>query len=204
LEGQNSQLKSHVAKLKAFISAASQRTAQATTCVMLLVISLAFFLAPNYGPLSLFKNKTDDTSVGITGQQERSSEGPVFVSRRILQLFDDDGNLLDEPIINEPDFGNATDEEDEKMVDGSEELALVKLESGGNNSGKINKNKMKTNLYKFNGGGDNSDIAGHGNRVMSRNLSSVLRRRQMISGVPVKQEFNMEISSNFVKPVISM
>ena len=31
LEGQNSQLKSHVAKLKAFISAASQRTAQATT-----------------------------------------------------------------------------------------------------------------------------------------------------------------------------
>ena len=148
---------------------------------MLLVISLAFFLAPNYGPLSLFKNKTDDTSVGITGQQERSSEGPVFVSRRILQLFDDDGNLLDEPIINEPDFGNTTDDEEEKMVDDNE-LAMVKLENGGN-SGKINKNKMKTNLYKFNGGGVNSDIAGHGNRVMSRNLSSVLRRRQLISNV---------------------
>merc|ERR1712071_101792 len=141
-----SQLKGHVAKLKAFISAASQRTAQATTCVMLLVISLAFFLAPNYGPLSLFKNKTDDTSVGITGQQERSSEGPVFVSRRILQLFDDDGNLLDEPIINEPDFEKMEDDDEEKMVNG-EELALVKLENGGNNSGKIKKNKMKTNLY---------------------------------------------------------
>lgn len=102
LENENSALRTQVAKLKAFIQAASAKTAQATTCVMLLVLSLAFFLAPNYGPLSIFKDDKVDKS--LSKYESNTDRVPGFVSRRILTLYDDKGDLLDEPIINEPDF----------------------------------------------------------------------------------------------------
>lgn len=106
LESQNSSLRSQIQKLKTFIAAASARTAQATTCVMLLVLSLAFFLAPNYGPLSIFTKGKSTNSKQLSVYDSNSDQfkgQPLFVSRRILQLHDRDGNLLDEPIINEPE-----------------------------------------------------------------------------------------------------
>merc|ERR1712048_875878 len=105
------------------ISAASQRTAQATTCVMLLVLSLAFFLAPKSGPLSILNSK--NSSLQRSLDKWRSSDGGkansdgtnIFLSRRILSLYDKDGNELPEPIINEPSLEDLNrfrlDDEDE-------------------------------------------------------------------------------------------
>ena len=170
---------------------------------MLLVISLAFFLAPNYGPLSLFKNQqkaADDngTEIQVAGANERSSDGPVFVSRRILQLFDDDGNLLDEPIINEPDFGGGRKNKNGNEME-IDELALVKLENNNeriNGDDKLDLKNGAGNLFRFGesggGGGVISDISGQGHRIMSRNLTSMLRRRQnVVNRVPIKKEFSL-------------
>lgn len=200
LESQNTQLKSHVSKLKAFIAAASQRTAQATTCVMLLVISLAFFLAPNYGPLSLFKNQQKaDGEPGTEVVAKTGPDGhpaPFFVSRRILQLYDDDGKLLDEPIINEPDFGQKRSTSDDEMeVD--DELKFVKLESKS-----VTEQEEKNSSFGF-VGAESSDISGQRHRVMSNNLTQALRRRKNFQRVeiPVKREFSLDLIN---KPMVSI
>lgn len=96
-----------------FIAAASQRTAQATTCVMLLVLSLAFFLAPKSGPLSIldgksamnYKMKLQKLQDSYSNNENKGADGSnTFLSRRILSLYDADGNELKDAIINEPTF----------------------------------------------------------------------------------------------------
>lgn len=179
LESQNTQLKTSVNKLKAFIAAASQRTAQATTCVMLLVLSLAFFLAPSYGPLSIFNPKNNqnggDTSVSEDSADNTRFDGtvdgqpaPIFVSRRILQLTDENGVPLDEPIINEPDFYNGSKKR--KIVkEEIDELKRVKLERDVSSFESPEEILQKIKYDKVGGG-----------RVLqlSSNLTQVLRHRQ--------------------------
>merc|ERR1712050_603353 len=97
---------------------------------------------------------------------------------------------------NEPDFGGGEKNKDGNQMD-VDELALVKLE---NNNGRINgddKLDLKNgagNLFRFGegGGGVISDISGQRNRIMSRNLTSVLRRRQnLVNRVAIKKEFSL-------------
>jgi len=122
LSKENAGLRKQISKLKAFISAASQRTAQATTCVMLLVLSLAFFLAPKSGPLSILNSKNSSLQRSLdkwrSNDAKANSDGTnIFLSRRILSLYDKDGNELPEPIINEPSLEDLNrfrlDDEDE-------------------------------------------------------------------------------------------
>jgi len=207
LETQNGQLKSHVSKLKAFIAAASQRTAQATTCVMLLVLSLAFFLAPNYGPLAIFKQKSQaQKELQLNAyDRERNPAPPIFVSRRILQLVDDDGNPLEEPIINEPQF--MSDDDDGANGNGSDgssvsELMRIKRESLGlDEQDEVTRQTKKRDGNADSGvSSETNDIAGLGNDVisawnspstsfdtgtiqLSRNLTAGLRRRYKMSDV---------------------
>jgi len=156
LENENSALRTQVAKLKAFIQAASAKTAQATTCVMLLVLSLAFFLAPNYGPLSIFKD--DKVDKGLSKYDSSSSDRvPGFVSRRILTLYDDKGDLLDEPIINEPDFEELNGQNKNRVTKLDKDYEEVLLSDHGkivNGAGDIAGNGLKLGLrHRFKKGG---------------------------------------------------
>jgi len=156
LENENSALRTQVAKLKAFIQAASAKTAQATTCVMLLVLSLAFFLAPNYGPLSIFKDDKVDKSLSKY-DSSNADRVPGFVSRRILTLYDDKGDLLDEPIINEPDFEELNPQNKNKVTKLDKDYEQVLLSDHGkivNGAGDIAGNGLKLGLrHRFKKGG---------------------------------------------------
>lgn len=96
LETQNQSLLSQLKKLQEIVRSSSgitSKTTQATTCVMILLLSFGLFLAPNYGPLSISQEDMQtESEVQVPNSLANSHK-----SRRMLSE-----DSIEQPIVKRP------------------------------------------------------------------------------------------------------
>nr|XP_039271829.1 cyclic AMP-responsive element-binding protein 3-like protein 4 [Styela clava] len=84
LENENQTLLSQLKRLQDIVRSTSNKTTQATTCVMVLLLSFGLFLAPNYGPFSINQEDGQTSELDVTSLSANSHK-----SRRVLEITDD-------------------------------------------------------------------------------------------------------------------